>query len=161
MDAEMHVEPAHGTLTDAEREIIRSGLDEVNDAADRRYRPRPFAFVVRDAEGTVVGGAEGNAGPHWAYVATLWVHANLRGAGWGARLMASVEDEALRRNCRGVCLTTFTHQAPGFYERLGYAEHGRLPEWPGEHRIYYAKLLGPAGSPGSPRVPRRRRLTLR
>jgi ribosomal protein S18 acetylase RimI-like enzyme len=110
--------------------------------------------VLRREQGSVAGGVEGNAGPHWAYVATLWVHPDRRGEGWGEgwgeRLMTAVENEAMRRGCIGVCLTTFTHQATGFYERLGYEEYGRLDEWPGEHRIEYAKRFAPGAVRAQP-----------
>ena len=41
------------------------------------------------------------------------------------------EDEARRRGCDRVCLSSFTFQAPGFYQKYGYAETGRTLGIPG------------------------------
>jgi hypothetical protein len=41
--------------------------------------------------------------------------------GWGAQLLAA-EEEARRRGCNRVCVSSFTFQAPGFYRKYGYVE---------------------------------------
>ena len=47
-----------------------------------------------------------------------------RGAwqGLGATLLMEFESEARARGCTHVFVTSFTFQAPGFYERHGYRE---------------------------------------
>ena len=48
-----------------------------------------------------------------------------------------------RRGCTGIWLDTFTFQAPGFYEKLGFTVFGRLEDYPpGEARVFYAKQIG-------------------
>jgi len=63
----------------------------------------------------------------------LWVAAELRGQGYGARLLAAAESAARRRGCRGVWLGTFDFQARSFYERQGYRIIGELAEFPAGH----------------------------
>jgi hypothetical protein len=56
--------------------------------------------------------------------------------------MASAEKIALERGCVGSWLTTFSFQASGFYEGLGYEVFGRLENSPGENvRIFMRKRL--------------------
>ena len=57
-----------------------------------------------------------------AQIEAVRVHADERGAGLGARLVAWAEEEALRRGCSMVQLTSDASRtdAHRFYERLGY-----------------------------------------
>jgi len=41
------------------------------------------------------------------------------------------EEEARRRGCDRVCVSSFTFQAPGFYQKYGYVETGRTLGIPG------------------------------
>ena len=56
--------------------------------------------------------------------------------------MRRAEDEARRRGCRGIWLDSFTFQAPGFYQRLGYEIFGALDDYPpGDKRCFLRKRL--------------------
>jgi GNAT superfamily N-acetyltransferase len=71
------------------------------------------------------GLAAGISGWTWglaAGIAMTWTRADVRGAGLGADLLESFEAEAARRSVRHVYVTSFTFQAPAFYERHGYVE---------------------------------------
>jgi len=57
-----------------------------------------------------------------AGIAMTWVRAGARGDGLGSRPLAEFEAEARTRGCTHVFVTSFTFQAPGFYERHGYRE---------------------------------------
>lgn len=61
----------------------------------------------------------------------------LRGSGLGASLMRRAEEEAVRRGCRGAWLDTFSFQARGFYERLGYTVFGTIQDYPPGHRRHF------------------------
>ena len=54
------------------------------------------------------------------FIRILWVSEALRGQGFGQRLVEMAERRATERGCRHVFLDTFSFQAPGFYEKLGY-----------------------------------------
>jgi hypothetical protein len=56
--------------------------------------------------------------------------------------MTLAEAEAVQRGCRAVALDTFSFQARGFYERLGYSVFGVLNDCPpGHSRFYLTKRL--------------------
>jgi GNAT superfamily N-acetyltransferase len=63
-----------------------------------------------------------------AGIGLTWVRETSRGDGLGAQLLAEFETEARSRGCTHVFVTSFTFQAPGFYERHGYWE---LFRWQG------------------------------
>lgn len=68
----------------------------------------------------------------------------LRGRGHGAHVLALAEAEAIRRGCAMAVLFTMAVQAPGFYEKCGYAEFGRVASTPpGNARIFMRKELMP------------------
>jgi hypothetical protein len=57
-------------------------------------------------------------------------------------VLLQAEQEAITRGCRGAWLDTFSFQARGFYERLGYAVFGTLDDYPpGQNRIFLHKVL--------------------
>jgi N-acetylglutamate synthase-like GNAT family acetyltransferase len=51
-----------------------------------------------------------------------WVREDHRGTGVGTSAMTAFENEARSRGCTHVFVTSFTFQAPGFCQRLGYRE---------------------------------------
>ena len=67
---------------------------------------------------------------------------SLRGHSYGSMLMDEAERIARERGCAGSWLTTFTFQARGFYEKLGYELFGELDKSPGENvRLFLRKRL--------------------
>ena len=58
------------------------------------------------------------------------------------QLMNDAEREAIRRGCRGAWLDTYSFQARGFYERLGYTIFGTIDNYPpGHSRIFLKKTF--------------------
>ncbi len=79
----------------------------------------------------------GVSGWTWGVAAGIgmtWVREDQRGTGVGRRLLDAFEDEARRRGCGHVYVTSFTFQAPAFYERAGYRELFRWDDVPARHR---------------------------
>ena len=97
----------------------------------------PLCFVLRDAEGTIVGGVLGETHYDWLYVNLMWIRADLRDRGFGAQLLTMAEDEARKRGATHAYLDTFSFQAPGFYKKQGYREFGKLEHFPGKHTRYF------------------------
>ena len=102
----------------------------------------PVAVLMRDDDGTLVGGAVGLVNWHWLQVSLLWVDDSLRGRGYGVRLMQLIEDAGRDRGCRAAHLSTFSFQAPGFYESLGYEVFSTLEDYaPGHAKLFMRKRL--------------------
>jgi ribosomal protein S18 acetylase RimI-like enzyme len=98
---------------------------------------RRLCVFVRSADGSIIGGLSGKT--YWQYleISFLWVGEQHRNCGKGAKLVAAAESEARRRGCAHALVDTFSFQAPGFYQKLGYNEFGRLTGFSGEHDRHY------------------------
>jgi GNAT superfamily N-acetyltransferase len=99
----------------------------------------PLAIFLRDDRDAVLGGALGHVWGGWLDLSILWVAEPFRGQGYGARLLRAAEDEARMQGCHGVFLTTFSFQAPGFYEKFGYEAVANIPDYPKGHSYYVLK----------------------
>jgi ribosomal protein S18 acetylase RimI-like enzyme len=103
----------------------------------------PLAIWVRDTQNTIVAGLIGETYLEWLYISHLWVTEALRGQGYGRKLMLNAEEVGKQRNCYHVYLDTFSFQALGFYESLGYEIFGVLEDFPPGHKRYFLqKNLG-------------------
>ena len=98
-------------------------LDVVN-AAATVGTPAARELTVRllDASGELAAGVSGWTWGVAAGIGMTWVRDDARGQGLGERLLADFEAEARSRGCTHVFVTSFTFQAPGFYEKQGYRE---------------------------------------
>lgn len=122
------------------REAIIQGLGAFNEAAVPGTAMRVLAVVLSDpATGAPVGGLWGRTGGSWMFVELLFVPEALRRRGWGRKLMTLAEDEAKARGCIGAWLDTFSFQARGFYERLGYEVFGTIENFPPGHARHFLK----------------------
>jgi len=100
------------------------------------------AVVLRGASDEIIGGLWGKTVYDWLFVEYLIVPDELRGLNIGAKVMSCAEELAIERGCVGAWLTTFSFQARGFYEKLGYASFAELENSPGDNvRIFMRKRL--------------------
>jgi GNAT superfamily N-acetyltransferase len=122
------------------RDAIAGPLLEFNAANGFPSDTRPVAILLAGEDGATVGGLWGKTGYGWLFVEFLSVPEELRGRDLGAALMREAERIAAGRGCGGAWLTTFSFQARGFYEKLGYSVFARLEESPaGNERIFMRK----------------------
>jgi GNAT superfamily N-acetyltransferase len=122
--------------------IIGGGVHELNieRAGDQQFQR--LCYVLETADHEIAGGVLGEIYWGWFHVDLLWVKDELRGHGYGHRLLARAEDEARQHGAKNAYLDTFSFQAPGFYERQGYRVFGELRDFPpGHQRFFMAKQL--------------------
>ena len=133
---------AETTRAKAIAKLVEVGLTKYNVENAGSFRYSKLVLSARKNSGTVVGGLICHFYWNAAHVELLWVDKAARGHGHGQRLMSEVERRARRRGARLVYLSTFSFQAPRFYEKLGYRRFGRLKNVaPGVNRLFYAKTL--------------------
>jgi len=124
----------------ARREIVK-GLRAYNVSAVGKIDHRPLTVTLRERR-DIVGGLVGETFLGWLAIGLLWIADEHRGKGLGPSLMETAEEEARRRGARNAYVDTFSFQAPGFYDKLGYRAFGRLDEFPpGHHRLWMTKAL--------------------
>lgn len=105
-----------------EPEVYRPAFDAI-DADPHQY------LLVAEAHGRIVGTLQltvipglSHRGAARAQIEAVRTHAELRGSGLGTRMLEWAVDEARRRGCRMVQLTSDASRADArrFYERLGF-----------------------------------------
>jgi GNAT superfamily N-acetyltransferase len=136
------------TLTDAPtprmwRPIVEGLVKFNNSCTGKPETQRPLVILLSDPQSDeIVGGLYGSTIFSCLRVDLLFVPESMRRSGIGRKLMAEAEAEALQRGCLTATLETFSFQAPGFYERLGYSVVGIVDDCPpGHSRIFLTKRL--------------------
>lgn len=117
--------------------IIGGGINEYNEQQAGKQHGKLLCFVVRAPDGDVLGGVIGETHWNWLYVNLMWLREDLRGQGYGQRLLALAEAEARQRSAEYAYLDTFSFQAPEFYKKQGYEVFGTLENFPPGHQRYF------------------------
>ena len=103
----------------------------------------PLAILLTSADDETIGGLWGASGYDWLFIELVFVPDNLRGQDLGSEMMRRAEEVAIQRGCTGIWLTTFSFQARGFYEKLGYRMFGEIIGHPVGRALYFLeKRLG-------------------
>jgi ribosomal protein S18 acetylase RimI-like enzyme len=101
-----------------------------------------LCFVVSGEDGEMIAAIAGDSWGGCCEVRHLWVAEGHRRRGYGRTLLTAAEDEARRRGCRRVVVTTHSFQAPGFYQRLGYRHIATVEGYPEGHaKLTFIKPL--------------------
>jgi ribosomal protein S18 acetylase RimI-like enzyme len=119
--------------SEADVRFIEEQLVSYNIAATGYSDYRPLAILARDDSGMIRAGLTGFTWGGALKIEYLWVHEELRGQGYGSRMMLAAEQEAVRRDCHLAVVDTHSFQAPHFYPKLGYVQCGLVEDWPVGH----------------------------
>ncbi len=117
--------------------IIGRGLSQYNEQQTGDQKFQRLCFVLRTPNQKIVGGVLGEIYWDWCYIDLMWIKAELRGRGYGHRLLTHIENEAQQRGAESVYLDTFSFQSPDFYKQYGYKVFGELPNFPSGHQRYF------------------------
>lgn len=102
----------------------------------------PLHVVVKNDFSEIIGGLLAKTWWGGLDIQYLWVAEAHRKTGIGKKLMQMAEREALGRGCHMAYVDTFSFQAIGFYQRLGFSKYGQLAEFAHRHtRFYLSKPL--------------------
>ena len=80
-----------------------------------------FCFTAESDDGELLGVITGRAYYNEVHIDDLIIHKAHRKCGLGTRLVLAVEEAFQNAGYDKITLTTFGFQAPGFYQKLGYA----------------------------------------
>jgi len=138
------------TITD--RDITKAELDEIyadfkkiemQDGVPISEQKR-YQFVAEE-NGEIIGLASGLTNHRWFYLTDLWVHAQYRRRGLGAKLLAMLENAVKAVGMKHMYTWTSGFNNPMFYEKQGYhvfAVFEDFYEVKGYHQIGYRKDFG-------------------
>ncbi len=109
--------------TDDEVKEFQKGLEAFNmEHTNGEFNsPQPWInLVLKDHEGTIVGGILTST-LYWSlYLEVLWVDKKHRGRGYGRDLVLEAQRLAKKNGCITSHTYTFSWQAPDFYQAVGY-----------------------------------------
>jgi ribosomal protein S18 acetylase RimI-like enzyme len=120
-------------------DFVREKLAEFNRLQVGDDEHQPFAIFLRNRQNAIKAGLLGGTYWGWLHIDILWVDRQIRGQGYGRKLLAAAEQEAIRRGCRYAHLDTMSFQARDFYEKQGYVIFRELKNLPQGHSRYYMK----------------------
>lgn len=73
----------------------------------------------------------------WINIYMTWVSPELRGMGYGSRLIDALKNFAKEKGYTGIRTETWEFQAKGFYEKNGFVLYGELDDHPKGIKEYY------------------------
>ena len=123
-------------------EEIRDLLIDYNASYGVTNDTIPIEVYYENEKGEKLGGIIGKAHGNWFFIDFLFVNEALRGQSIGKKLLSLAEEDAKKKGCKYVFLSTNAFQAPGFYQKAGYECVFKLTEFPftGE-KYYFTKKL--------------------
>ena len=129
-------------------QYLEDRLYEFNSQTTGIHDGEGLAIFVRDEQGQVVAGICGHTWGGCCEVKQFWVEQSRRRQGLGSKLLQAVEQEAHRRNCKKIVLSTHSFQAPEFYARHGFSVLAVVEENPRGYQsiLLQKELIGGEGS---------------
>ena len=120
-------------------EYITSHLAQYNNDQSEglsREPGKPISLVLKDAQ-TIVGGISGRTIYMSFLIDYLWIDQAFRGNGHGTRLVREAERLAKETGCVSSQTSTYSFQAPEFYQKLGYTIFGVFERYPNDIKKFY------------------------
>lgn len=118
-----------------EEDAILQKLRAFNIATFGESDRRELTIPLYDDGGEISGGLVGYTGRGWLYVSMLYIPEHLQGQGLATRMLEMAEDEARKRGCIGAYIDTMNPAGLSLYQKLGYAEIGKLDALSGGHVV--------------------------
>ncbi|UYZ22544.1 GNAT family N-acetyltransferase [Mesobacillus jeotgali] len=106
---------------------------------DLRGRYREVNFFLLDEDENVRGGILGEICWNWLEIHTLMVDEDLRGLGYGTKLLVEMEQIAIESDCDFIKVDTLSFQALDFYQSNGYTVYGTLDNVGRDFKHFYLK----------------------
>jgi GNAT superfamily N-acetyltransferase len=129
--------------TPAQRDCVLETLREFAMHLVGRPDDKAYAVLVTDrAQGDIIGGLIAYSRWQEFFIDLIALPENVRGRGFGGRLLDMAEQEARNRGCSIVWLDSYAFQDNGFYEHHGFEVFARFegppPIYP---RLFFKKSL--------------------
>ena len=121
-----------------------NGLLKYNMAKTNGKLKEPDAEIVkvaRDESGIIIGGISGSTYLSSLEIEVLWVTEAYRGQNIASQLLDEIENEAKEAGCQLAHLTTYSFQAPQFYQKKGFVVCGEIDGFPNNIKLYIMKKV--------------------
>ena len=101
--------------------------------------PQPVTITWKSKDGEIIGVVSGTNYGAYAFMQAMMIPVEHQGQGYGTQLLHAAEQEARTCGCDQMVLSSFSVQAPGFYQTQGYEVFALLENHPRHHRHYYLR----------------------
>ncbi len=126
-----------GVPSSEERQFLDDRLYEFNSSQTGKDDGELFGVFIRDESREILAGLSGWTWAQACEIREVWVQPAWRRQGYGRRLLEAAEGEARSRGCRVILLSSYSFQAPAFYQKLGYELAWQLDDFPPGHRYCF------------------------
>lgn len=129
------------------RKLIDTNLHKFNrencewiqkNTEEKPDKTKYYNFGVYDND-KLIGGAVGYIAWKWYFLDELWIEEGYRKNGIGTKLINKIEKCAKENNLLGVRMETWSFQARGFYEKMGYNVYATFEDCPPGTIDYFLK----------------------
>jgi ribosomal protein S18 acetylase RimI-like enzyme len=129
------------TPSHSDNDVVKEGLIKSYEAQFGE-RDKELSVFLKNDLGKVFGGMQAMFDSEAIYIEALWIEDNLRKQGYGRKLLAAAEEEAVKNGCRFSLVDTWDFQAEEFYLKNGYEKIGELKNyWHGHSKLFLRKKL--------------------
>ncbi len=140
--SDLRIETIDGDPEPEDMEVLVAGMLAYHSDKGHPRKVDKVSITIKSEDGKLVGCAMVAFLYNGMEINSLWVDESMRGHGLGQKLMELAEAEGKKRGAEFAYTNTFTWQAPGFYEKLGYKRYGKLEDFPAGNQLsYYRKDL--------------------
>lgn len=123
-------------------EVIGGGIRDYNIQQAGEGHEKSLCYALFAPDQSIMGGIIAETHWNWLFINLMWLREELRGQGYGHKLLLAAEAEGRKRGATHAYLDTFSFQAPEFYQKHGYEIFGVLEDFPpGHRRLYLTKQL--------------------
>ncbi|MBP9670635.1 GNAT family N-acetyltransferase, partial [Candidatus Woesebacteria bacterium] len=122
--------PIEGEPSPEDKQVMVDGMLAYHASNGHPRKVDTHSILIKDDSNTLIGCVIVTFLYNGMEIATLWVDEKARGQGLGQKLMEMAEAEGKKRGATLAYTNTFTWQAPGFYEKIGYQLYGKLDDFP-------------------------------
>jgi len=122
--------------TQNEIQFLDDRIYEHNAAQTNKDDGKLFSKFIYDSEKNIVAGITGWTWAGACEITLFWVRYDHRNKGYGESLLNAAEAEAKNEKCKSIFLRTYSFQAPGFYQKLGYSVEHEIKDFPYGHSSF-------------------------
>lgn len=127
---------------DTDYDTVADHLFEYNARATRGLLTKPehdIHLFLRDDSGEVAGGIFCETYSYCMYIDMFWIADGYRNKGYGKAMIAEAENIGREMGCTFAHTSTFSYQAPHFYQQAGYEVFAVLDDYPDGIQQFFLK----------------------
>ena len=125
-----------------DNDLVMDGLIAFNEGIIGEPRDRVFSIFLKSELEKICGGIQAHFDREAVYIEALWIEEPLRNQGYGKKMLAAAEQEAMKHGCIFSITDTLSFQAEAFYLKFGYVRMGEIKNYWYQHsRIFLRKDL--------------------